>query len=245
MENKYLQFIQANDEETVLYIYGDIRKGSLLERVWESDDPTRTDAYTFAEKLESIKTPKLTVRINSNGGSVSEGLAIYNLLKSSGKKITTVCDGFAASAASIIYCAGDIRRQPKTALLLIHNAWQDGGSGNAQYFRKIADDLETVTQPSVEAYKAVSNLKEEEIKKLMDEETWITAVNAEKWGFTTEIVSPDAMQNVSADYMFNMVQKLESLKAENETVKNENQNLKSQLKASDPCGWGGFFDEKN
>lgn len=236
-ENKYLEFVTQSNEETVLFIYGDIRKSSILERAWDIDDPTRTGAYDFAEKLASITTPKLTVRINSNGGSVSEGLAIYNLLRNSGKQITTICDGFAASAASIIYCAGEIRKQPKTALLMIHNAWTDGGSGNAQYFRKLAEDLETITQPSVEAYKLVSNLKEEEIKSLMQDETWITADNALKWGFTTEIVTPDAQQSISTDFMYNMVQKQEEMKEE---IKN----LKSQLNASDPCGWGGFFNTK-
>lgn len=207
MKDKYLQFVEDKENDvTELYIYGDIRKGSILERLWEIEDPTRTGAYDFAEKLKSVATSQIRVRINSNGGSVSEGLAIYNLLKASSKKIITVCDGYAASAASVIYCAGEVRIQPKTALLMIHNAWTYGGEGNANYFRKLADDLEKISQPSVEAYKSVSSLSEDEIKNLMNNETWITADEAKEWGFTTEISGEeDAKQSLGKDYMYNLV----------------------------------------
>ena len=234
-KDKYLQFVQAGEDTTDLYIYGDIRKGSIIEKIFGIDDETREDAFDFKEKLASVTTPNLRVRINSNGGSVQEGLAIYNLLRDCGKNVETVCDGFAASAASIIYCAGSKRVQPRTALLMIHNAWSDPGPGNAQYFRKFADDLEKVTQPSVEAYKTVCNISEEEIKQLMDAETWITADEALKWGFTTEVKEPDAQQSVGPDYMFNLVQKTKKL--EEKIVE-----LEKQSKPEDVNGWNAFFN---
>jgi ATP-dependent Clp protease protease subunit len=238
VEDKFLQFEKNEDGKNELYIYGEIRKANLLEKIWEFEaDDGRVDALTFAEALELIDGDNLTVHINSYGGSVSEGLAIYNALKSCGKTITTTCDGFACSAASVIYCAGDVRIQPKTALLMIHNAWTQGGEGNAQYFRKLAEDLDKITQPSVEAYKAVSNLSEEEIKNLMDEETWITAEEAKEWGFTTEIPSEKIKQEVQQEYMHTLVANNHKLK---EKVK-ELEELQKKTGNNLANGWDKFF----
>lgn len=241
MKDKYLQFVEDKENDvTELYIYGDIRKSSIFERIYEVEDGTRTGAFDFSEKLHAITTSKVKVRINSNGGSVSEGLAIYNLLKECGKEITTICDGYAASAASVIYCAGKNRIQPKTALLMIHNAWTYGGEGNANYFRKLADDLEKVSQPSVEAYKAVSKLSEDEIKNLMDNETWITADDALEWGFTTEISqqSDDAKQSIGVNFMYNLVEKNKDLSLQIEELN------KKVTETKQITGWDAFFNSK-
>ena len=235
MENKYLQFVQVNNDTTELFIYGDIRKGSMIEKLFEIEDESRTDALTFAEKLASLTTPNLKVRINSYGGVVSEGLAIYNLLKSCGKNVTTVCDGFACSAASVIFCAGSKRIMPKTSLLMIHNAYVSGVEGNANELRKQAEDLEKITQPSVEAYKVVSNLEESEIKELMDNETWISADEALNWGFATEVTSDEEPEQSCQDKcLFNLVMKNKSLEQEILSLK-ENQPEDK---------WAGFFNSK-
>lgn len=237
MQDKYLQFAEKDEETTELFIYGDIRKGSIFEKIYNIKDDNRVGAVDFKEMLSSVTTPKINVRINSNGGSVSEGLAIYNLLKTCGKEITTICDGYAASAASVIYCAGSTRIQPKTALLMIHNAWTYGDAGNAKYFRKLADELEKITQPSVEAYKQVSNLSEESIKELMDNETWITADEAYEWGFTTEIGQNDINQSLGSDYMYNLVLK-------NRQMEKEISELKRNSSPPELSGWDKFFNKK-
>lgn len=237
MQDKYLQFAEKDSETTELYIYGDIRRGSILEKIYKYTDENRTGAVDFKEKLLSVTTPKITVRINSNGGSVSEGLAIYNLLKTCRKEITTICDGYAASVASVIYCAGSTRIQPKTALLMIHNAWTYGDAGNANHFRKLADELEKITQPSVEAYKQVSNLSEERIKELMDNESWITADEAYEWGFTTEIGQNDVNQSIGSDYMYNLV--LKNRELEKEIIE-----LKKNSSQPELSGWDRFFNKK-
>ena len=77
--NKYLNFRKLNEQETELYIYGDIRKKDWIDN-WLGTGKEKTDAFTLKDALAQIDTPELTVRINSYGGSVSEGLAIYNLL---------------------------------------------------------------------------------------------------------------------------------------------------------------------
>ena len=238
MKDKYLQFVEDKENDvTELFIYGDIRKGSILERLLGCEDSTRTGAHDFAEKLHTVATSQIRVRINSNGGSVSEGLAIYNLLKTCGKKIITRCDGYAASAASVIYCAGEERIQPKTALLMIHNAWAHGGEGNANYFRKLADDLEKISQPSIEAYKEVTNLPEKEIKTLMNNETWITADEALEWGFTTKIDSKedDASQSIGKDYMYKLVMANKEL---------EKRIIELEKRKPKLTGWDAFFNKK-
>lgn len=238
MRDKYLQFVEDKENDiTELFIYGEIRKSSILERLYKCEDPTRTGAYDFAEKIRAVATSQIKVRINSNGGSVSEGLAIYNILKTCNKKVITVCDGTAASAASVIYCAGTVRIQPKTALLMIHNAWTYGERGDAKYFRKLADDLEKISQPSVEAYKAVAKIPEEQIKNLMNNETWITADEALEWGFTTEISSEedDVNQSIEKDFIYNLVLANKELRGKITELETH----KPQL-----TGWDAFFNKK-
>ena len=239
MEEKFLEFQQAENGEAELLIYGPIRKQSLTERVWKIEaDDGRVDALSFDERLKAIESKRLTVRINSYGGSVSEGLAIYNALKNSGKQIKTVCDGFACSIASVIFCAGEERVMPNTSLLMIHNAWTEGGDGNANHFRKLAEDLDKITQPSVNAYAAVSNLSEEEIKDLMDQETWITSEQALEWGFATNVKKDDdAYQELQQDQVLRLVRSNEQMTSKIKTLE-----AKLEKVTSEPANsWSHFF----
>lgn len=141
----------------------------------------------LSKQIDGLKDAKqIDVFINSNGGDVFEGLAIYHALKRSKAKVVTHCDGMAASIASVIFMAGEERIMPKSSFLMIHNAW-GYGVGNAEELRKYADDLETVTQASVGIYKDNSSLSEEEIKALMDNETILTAEEALEYGFATRL----------------------------------------------------------
>lgn len=143
-------------------------------------------AKSIYDQIKDADVERINVRINSYGGEVAEGLAIYNALRSHKAKVVTYCDGFACSIASVIFMAGDERIMSDSSLLMIHNAWS-WGVGNADQLRKQADDLEKITQASVTAYKEHSTLSEEEIKKLMDEETWILPEEAIEYGFATGI----------------------------------------------------------
>lgn len=214
--NKPYEFKQSGDI-TELLIYGDITSF----RWFESD----VSSFDFAKELESIES-NLLVRINSYGGEVSEGLAIYNLLKDFKHDVTTICDGFACSAASIIFMAGSKRIMPKSALLLIHNAWNTA-SGDANALRKLADDLEKITNPSVEIYKSVSNLSQEEIKSMMDVETWITAEEALAYGFATEVKELEAKQSTKDSVIYQLVMK--------------NKALEKQLNEENQDGLTSFF----
>lgn len=176
MKRKFFSLEKSNQTAT-LNIYGDITSFPWLEG--------DVSAVNLSRQLEEMAdVSHINVYINSYGGEVAEGLAIYNALKRHKAKVTTYCDGFACSIASVIFMAGDERIMNDSSLLMIHNAWTFA-QGDSQALRKQADDLDKITQASVEAYKAHSNITEEEIKSLMDAETWILPGEALSYGFAT------------------------------------------------------------
>ena len=178
-----------------------------------------------------VDTPNLTVRINSYGGDVAEGLAIYSLLTEFKGHLKTIVDGFACSAASVIFMAGQERVVPENGLLMIHNAWTEA-KGDSNKMKKVAEDLEKVTQPSLNIYTSKTNLTEEEIKQKMDREEWITSKEAYEWGFSTTQERKNAvMQAVEADFVYNLVMKNKELQKENkELMQNNNA---TQIKSVD------------
>lgn len=237
--DRYFQFVKVDDNLTELYIYGDIRKPSLIERWLEIEDDTRVDAYSFKDALNEVNTPNLLVRINSMGGSVSEGLAIYGLLSDFNGHLITQVDGFACSAASVIFMSGQERIMPENGLLMIHNAWTDA-CGDPNELRKAADDLEIITKPSVNIYVNKTGLSEEEIKNMMDKETWMDYKSAFEKGFATSIQKNDTIQQSIKDinsYIRNLVIKNQELTTKLEEFEKENNNAKIKEDS-----WESFFN---
>ena len=195
MNKKYFQLTQNNNEVDI-QIYGDITSWDW----YESD----VSSYTLSKQIEGLECDQINVYINSYGGEVAEGLAIYNQLKRHKAKVKTVCDGFACSAASVVFMAGDERVMSTASLLMIHNAWT-WASGNANDLRKQADDLDKITQASINAYLQEVNVTEEELKQMLDDETWITPQEALDMEFITTIVnekdSDKASQSVKKSLM--------------------------------------------
>ena len=179
---KYYQLVN-NDTSADLYIFGDIC-------AWAWPELGEQSGVTIVNQLKELDVDTINVHINSYGGDVAEGLAIYNVLREHKAQIVTICDGFACSAASVVFMAGDRRVMQPASLLMIHNAWTVA-MGNAAQLRKTADDIETITQASVEAYKKVATISEKEIKDLMDAETWILPKDAVEYGLATEIDDED------------------------------------------------------
>ena len=214
MKDKYYQFVKVDEEITELYIYGDIRKPGLIEKWLGIDDDTRVDAYTFKDALNDVDTPKLVVRINSMGGSVSEGLAIYGLLSDFKGELITKVDGFACSAASVIFMAGQTRIVPTNGLIMIHNAWSTA-EGNANDLRKCADDLDMITKPSINIYCEKTGLSEDEVKEMMDNETWMDYKIAIEKGFATNVESENDVQQSLSDtnkYLYKIIKENLKLK---------------------------------
>lgn len=176
--NQYFQLVTAGNVAN-LNIYGDITSWPWLE----SD----VSAYNLSQQLAELQgVTDINVFINSYGGEVGEGIAIYNALKRHPAKITTYCDGFACSIASVIFMAGEERIMCNPSFLMIHDAWTYV-SGNADELRKQADDLDVITTASVSAYMAHCNLTEEELRAKMKAESWLTHTEALEMGFATGI----------------------------------------------------------
>jgi len=179
MENKYFQFAKENNIAAIK-IYGDIVDEAFYEG--------KISALSFAQELDSLgDVQEIKVYINSYGGSVSQGLAIYNQLKNHPAKVTTVCDGFACSIASVIFLAGDERIMNNSSILMIHNPWSVM-AGNANEFRKEADNLDKMGDLSIDIYMKATGLSYDEIKRMLDEETWISPTEALSMGFATSII---------------------------------------------------------
>lgn len=185
---KYLTIKQqANNDEADVYIDGEI----VTDEYLDSD----TSASGFRDALKEIGNVKtINLHINSPGGSVFEGTAIFNMLKNSKAFINVYIDGLAASIASVIAMAGDKIYMPANAMLMIHNPWVVC-EGNANELRKMADDLEKIGNLSTETYVKRSNGKAnaEEIQNLMDEETWLTAKEAVELGLADEVMESNKM----------------------------------------------------
>lgn len=183
-----------------IYIYGDITSWE-----WEESD---VSSYTLSKELQELKdASEINVYINSYGGEVAEGLAIYNALKRHKAKVITTIDGFACSIATVIFAAGDERIAYNTGLGFYHNAWTYT-AGNANDLRKEADDLEKITQASIEAYKSASNLSEEELKALLDNDTWLNADEMLEKGFATKVMEIDNKQVAAQSVRKSLMQKI-------------------------------------
>lgn len=202
--NKKYYNLETEGTKAALYIYGDITSWPWLE----SD----VSSYNLPKQLEQLgDVDEIDVYINSYGGEVAEGLAIYNALKRHKAKVTTWCDGFACSIASVIFMAGDTRIMSNASLLMIHNAWTRV-SGNANELRKQADDLDTITQASINAYMEKVNISEEELKELLDEEKWLSPQEALGKGFATMISGIDTSQKPSQSAMMYIMEKVQQEK---------------------------------
>jgi len=144
-------------------------------------------AKDFATALKAIpEDHAITVRINSPGGSVFDGYAIFNALKSRAASVTTKVEGLAASMASIVALAGIKVTAAANSMLMIHNPWS-GVAGDSEDLRKTADLLDKLTSQLVGIYAGKSGKSEDEVRAAMDAETWFTAEEAQAWGLVDEV----------------------------------------------------------
>jgi ATP-dependent Clp protease protease subunit len=170
---------KENSDEGELLLYGDIS-----DSTWWGDEITPKNFKEELDSLGDIKT--LNVYINSGGGDVFAGQAIYSMLKRHSATVNVYVDGLAASIASIIAMAGDSVKMPKNAMLMVHNPWSFG-MGNANDFRKLADDLDKVRESMISVYEDKTGMEKESIVELLDAETWMTAEEALELGFADEV----------------------------------------------------------
>lgn len=181
-QQTFMQFIDNEEqEEADLFIYGDI-----VDFAWWEDDVSAND---IRKKLNETNAKTINVHINSLGGDTFTGVAIYNLLRTKSKtsKIITYVDAIAASAASIIAMAGDKIIMPSNTLMMIHNCWTLS-IGNANELRKTASDMDKIMDAVIQCYLSKIKITEEELRTLLDDETYLTAQEALEKGFCDEVL---------------------------------------------------------
>ncbi len=157
-------------------------------------DEIGLDGFTseaFASELAAIGEGDVELHLNTPGGDVFEGVAVYNALKMHPGRVTVIVDGLAASIASVVAMAGDVIKMHETSMLMIHEPWTFR-AGNAEVFRNSANLLDKVRDNSVvPAYKA-RIADETRIREMMAAETWINAEEALALGIIDEIIQAPA-----------------------------------------------------
>ena len=130
---------------------------------------------------------EITLRINSPGGDVADGLAIYNYLKDHPARVVTVVDGYAASSASVVMLAGDEIQVHKSSIVMVHNPWTLA-MGNADDMRHTADVLDEHGKAILDIYMDATGMSESDLSEMMKDETWMRGEAALENGFATSLI---------------------------------------------------------
>lgn len=171
--------IKAKDESADVHIY------DVIGEDWMGG----ISAKDFVDDINKLDVMHLNVHINSPGGDVFDGTAIYNALINHKAKVTTHIDGAAISMASVVAMAGDYIVMAENAMMMIHNPWTLA-MGDANEFRKTADVLDKTKLNLLAAYNRQTDMGSDAISEMMDAETWMTGPEALANGFVDEITSP-------------------------------------------------------
>lgn len=186
-----------------LYIHGNI-----VSSWWGSWDDTDQYPAKIKNFLNGVKDKKLNIYINSGGGALFAGMAIYNMIKRHPKETTTYIDGIAGSIASVIALASDKVIMPSNATFFIHKPLVNRMSGNADALRKCADQLDVLQAGLMNVY--AENLADgatlEEVEKLVNSESYLTAEDTKKY-FNVELA--DSKQDLR--YVASMFDNVEDL----------------------------------
>ena len=185
---KFWNLVKNEEEKTAeLILYGSIGSDEYWDDISDK---------VFKQDIENLgDVENITLHINSPGGSVFSAVAIANTLKNHKAKITANIDGLAASAATIITSACDTVRMPKNALFMVHNPITFA-YGNNQDMQKTLEMLNKVKNSIIETYLNKAKTDKETLSELMDNETWMSAEEAEEYGFVDEILDESVEKEV-------------------------------------------------
>lgn len=176
-------------------------KINIYEQIGESFWEEGISAKNFIAELDALDVDAIDLHINSPGGSVFDGTAIYNSLKAHKANVIVTVDGIAASIASVIVMAGDTVRMPENAMLMIHDPY-GMAVGSSSVMRKAADTLEKIKDGIVSIYANKTKKDRAEIQQMMADETWISANEAVELGFADVVVDrPVNIQNCAFDLL--------------------------------------------
>lgn len=219
------------DTSADLYFYGDI-----ASETWQSDyyeeDMAPGDVKEFLDELTG--TEKINIHINSGGGSVFGGIAIYNMLKRNDAYKTVYIDGLAASIASVIAMVGDEVIIPKNAAMMIHKPMTSyfWTSKNADELRKDAEALDSCQELIMNTYMTKAKATREEIEEKVNDETWLTGEEAAELFDLTVEKENNAVAYAGSAMFFsykNMPEQVEK-KAIKEDQKNDGKLSKERIK---------------
>lgn len=208
---------EALDEDSAkLIIYGDIGES------WWGDYITASDVERV---LKDLTTNTLHVHINSYGGDVFEGIAIYNLLKNHKAKIVIHIDGVAASAASLIAMAGDDIISGTGAMIMVHEAWTYA-YGNKTDIQKVLNSLIGIDKSIVDIYMTRFTGERSEMETFVRNETWFTSDEALEFGLVDKVTNDtqDDDETDSDDFKNSVLERIRAKKA------NENNNILNKFK---------------
>ena len=190
---KFTDFLnEKSEKEAELLLYGVIGD----EGFWSD-----ITAKEFSDELKAVEDAKIIrVRVNSPGGDVFAGQAIYSMLKRCKAEVVGYVDGLAASIASLVLMACDKVIMPKNSMMMIHKPWT-ATAGNANDMEKVIETLNKVEEAMLAAYVDKTGMAEDEIKELLAAETWLTASDAVAKGFADEIEETEVSACISGDML--------------------------------------------
>ncbi|MPQ68326.1 MULTISPECIES: head maturation protease, ClpP-related [unclassified Pseudomonas] len=230
MWNPDLRAAVDGDEATIT-VYG------IIGDDWWGEGVTlkRVDAA-----LRAIGDKAVTVYINSPGGDMFEGIAIYNRLREHSQRVTTKVLGLAASAASVIAMAGIQREMAKSAFLMIHNCWV-WLAANRHGLREAADQMEAFDRAMIGLYADTSGLEEDEVETLLDAETYLNGVSALEKGFATGLIAADEIKEShdDAQSQARAARRLDAALAKSGMSRSERRKLLAEIKTGMPRATGG------
>lgn len=197
---------------------------------------------TIQEQLNSANGKPLNIYINSYGGEVFEGFAIYNMLERYTGYKTVYIDGIGASIASVIAMCGNKIIMNEASMLMIHNA-SGCAVGTFKEMEQVAEALKKINEVIRNVYKAKTNLTDEKLTELMDNESYLTAEECLQYGFADEIVKEQQDKektDVATNKLFNqlderikVLQNLKEMKAVNTAFSFEEKKDEDSIKTVD------------
>ena len=174
---QWFSFKNEAGQTPELFIYDDI------------DDWWGVSAQSVVDQIRDLDASEINVRVNCRGGMVFEGIAIYNALRLHKANVHISIEGLAASIASVIAMAGDKVTIAENAMIMIHNPY-GWASGDAEAMRKTADVMDKIADSIAVSYTGRTGKTIEEMKALMEAETWFTAQEALDMGLVDQIDEP-------------------------------------------------------
>lgn len=170
-----------------VYIFGDITSWR-----WEEND---VSAFSLVNEIKALDVDTINVHVDSYGGEVSEGWAIYNSLVHHKARIVTYADGFVASAALYPFLAGDERHASAISAFYLHEV-MSGSYGYADDLRKAADDIDAMTEIGINSFVERAGMDAKKVRELMEAETWLAPSEALEYGIATDIISTAAGEGI-------------------------------------------------